>query len=85
MTMEKWRRTPAGFYKINWDVGIDEKKNRLGVGIIIRDAAEEVIAARSLTIQTKSTLDVGEAIGAFYAAEFGRDIGVEDVILEGTR
>ena len=81
--MEKWRRLPAGFYKINWDMGLDEKKNRLRVGIIIRDVVGEVIAARSLTIQTKLTPVVGEASGAFYTTEFGYDIGVEDVILEG--
>jgi hypothetical protein len=34
-------------------------------------------------IQTKPTPIVGEAIGAFYAAEFGCDIGAQDVILEG--
>jgi ribonuclease HI len=82
-TVEKWRRPPPGSYKINWDVGIDEKKNRLGVGIIIRDAEGKVTAARSLTVQSKPTPVVGEAIGAFYAADFGRDIGVQNVILEG--
>ena len=38
-----WRDggAPSGIYKINWDVGIDEKKNRLGVGIIICDSSQE--------------------------------------------
>ena len=52
--MEAWRRPPPpGVYKINWDVGLDEKTPRLGVGVISRDSEGMVIAARSLTIQTK--------------------------------
>ena len=42
-----------------------------------------VIAARSLTIQTKQDPVIGEAMGVIYAAEFGCDIGVQNVILEG--
>ena len=81
--LEGWRRPPPGFFKINWDVGLNVKKNRLGVGMIIRDDVGDVIAAMSLTIQTKPTPVVREAIEVFYVAEFGRDIGVKDVILEG--
>ena len=50
---------------------------------IIRDSEGMVIAARSLTIQTKQDPLIGEALGAIYATEFARDIGVQDVILEG--
>ncbi|XP_059436514.1 uncharacterized protein LOC132169501 [Corylus avellana] len=80
---EVWRCPPPGFYKINWDVGMDERSNRLGVGVLIRDSFGEIIAARSLTIQTKQPPVIAEAMGAVYAAEFGRDTGVQDVILEG--
>ena len=67
---------------INWDVGLEEKYNRMGVGVIVRDFSGEVIAARSLTIQTKQEPVIGEAMGAIYAAEF-IVIGVQNVILEG--
>jgi hypothetical protein len=80
---DAWRRPPHGVYKINWDVGLDEKTGRLGVGVIIRDSEGMVIAARSLTIQIKQDPVIREARGAIYAAEFGRDIGVQNVILEG--
>ena len=53
------------------------------MGIIIRDSTGAVIATKSLTIQTKHEPIIGEALGALYAAEFGRDVGVQDVILEG--
>ena len=36
-----------------------------------------------MTIKTKQEPLIGEALGALYAAEFGRDVGVQDVILEG--
>lgn len=64
--LDCWSRPPPD--KINWDVGIDEKNNRLGMGVIIRDSSGAVIAARSLTIQTKQEPVIGEAIEALYAA-----------------
>ena len=81
--LEVWKCLPRGVYKINWDVGLEEKHNRTGVGVIVRDFSGKVIAARSLTIQTKQEPVIGEAMGAIYAAEFGRDIGVQNVTLEG--
>jgi hypothetical protein len=55
--------------KIKWDIG-----NCLGVGVIFRDSAGAVIAASSLTIQTRQELVIREAIGALYAVEFEHDI-----------
>jgi hypothetical protein len=52
-TLVGWRQPPpSGSYKINWDIGIEEEKNWMGVGIIIRDNLGEVIAARSLLIHS---------------------------------
>ena len=64
-------------------MGLEEKYKQMGVGVIVRDFPGEVITTRSLTIQTKQEPVIGEAMGAIYAAEFGRDIGVQNVILEG--
>jgi hypothetical protein len=81
--LEVWKCLPPDVYKINWDVGLEEKYNRIGVGVIVGDFFGEVIAARSLTIQTKQEPVIGEAMGAIYATEFGCDIGDQNVILEG--
>jgi hypothetical protein len=48
-------------------VGLEEKYNRIGVGVIVRDFCGEVIATRSLTIQTKQEPVIGEAMWAIYA------------------
>jgi hypothetical protein len=34
---EIWKTPPDGMYKINWDVAIDSKNRRMGIGIIARD------------------------------------------------
>jgi hypothetical protein len=52
-TLVGWRQPPpSGSYKINWDIGIEEEKNRMRVGIIIRDNLGEVIVVRSLLIHS---------------------------------
>ena len=55
----------------------------MGAGVIIRDSLEVAITMRSLTIQTKQEPVIGEAMWALYVTEFGQDIEVQDVILEG--
>jgi hypothetical protein len=35
--LEIWKAPPIGMYKINWDVAIDSKNMRMGIGIIVRD------------------------------------------------
>lgn len=81
--MVRWCCPPGGFYKINWDVTINTYPNRMGVGVIIRNSEGRVIAALSIVKKETQEPAVGEATAALLAMEFGRDIGVMDVILEG--
>ena len=37
LTMTNWKVPPHDCLKINWDVGIDFKRGRVGLGAIIRD------------------------------------------------
>jgi ribonuclease HI len=79
----KWNAPPFGRYKINWDVAIDTIHKCLGVGIIVRDYQGFPLAAQSKTYNVVHPPVVAEALGALRAAEFSRDLGFQDVILEG--
>ena len=55
----------------------------MGIGIVIRDFRGSVKAAMSKPFHGLQEPVVGEAMAALFAVEFGRDIGVKDVIMEG--
>ena len=80
---EKWMNPPSGRHKANWDIAIDTKQKRMGLGVIIRDEKELVTAALSRTMDILQEPTVGEAMGALGVAEFSKDIGISNIILEG--
>jgi ribonuclease HI len=55
----------------------------MGIGIVIRDAVGQVIAAKALMIPYVIDPAGAEAIAAWHAICFGRDMGGSRVILEG--
>jgi ribonuclease HI len=79
----KWKAPPFGRYKVNWDVALDFSAKCLGIGIIVRDYQGFPLAAQSLVHNSLHSPVVAEALGALRAAEFSRDSGFQDVILEG--
>ncbi|GLT72939.1 hypothetical protein SLA2020_448330 [Shorea laevis] len=40
-----WKKPVDGVIKLNWDAAIDERNNRMGVGVIFRDATGAVLAS----------------------------------------
>lgn len=55
----------------------------MGIGIIVRDFKGLVCAGQSKIINCLRTRVMAGAVGALWAAEFCRDFGLQDVILEG--
>jgi hypothetical protein len=39
-----WQPPPAGFVKLNWDAAVDEKRCKMGIGIVVRNSSGEVLA-----------------------------------------
>ena len=68
---------------MNWDVAFNSTMRTLSVGITVRDNRGQVHAASSKTIISAQEPVVAEAMGAFCAAEFSRDLGFQDIDLEG--
>jgi ribonuclease HI len=79
----KWQFPPPGLYKVNWDAAIDSLNKRMGMGIIVRDCAGQVIAAKSQTVFFLQDPVIAEAQAALCAVEFSRDLGLQSIILEG--
>lgn len=69
--------TPNRFFKVNWDVAINNKLNQMVFGIIIQDSQGLVNAALSKTKRGIHEPVVGEAMAALQSIEFSRDIGMQ--------
>jgi hypothetical protein len=74
-TAQTWKSPLSGTYKVNWDIALDVKQNRMGVGVLIRDDKGVVVAALCRTVNKKHESAVGEALGALAAVEFNRNTG----------
>ncbi|KAE8125866.1 hypothetical protein FH972_020635 [Carpinus fangiana] len=55
----------------------------MGVGIIVKDNKDQVHASSSKTILSVREPVVAEAMGALFDAEFSRDLGIQDIDVEG--
>jgi hypothetical protein len=44
-----WKAPPQGWYKANWDAGVDKKHGRVGLGVVIRDHLGTLWAVKSQT------------------------------------
>jgi ribonuclease HI len=70
-------------YKVNWDVAINSTLRIMGVGIIVRDHMGQVHAASSKTIHSVQEPVVAEAMGALLVTGFCRDLGIQEIEMEG--
>jgi ribonuclease HI len=78
-----WQSPPQRVYKANWDIAISSVNQCMGVGVVVRDGNGLVAAAKSTTIFATFEPAAGEALAARQVAEFCRDLGFFDIILEG--
>lgn len=79
----QWNPPPPAMLKINVDGAISKRQNRVGVGSVIRDEAGRLVAAMSRSISTPlGPLEV-EAKAFEAGLQLARDLGYQDVILEG--
>ncbi|XP_059436227.1 uncharacterized protein LOC132169166 [Corylus avellana] len=80
---KKWLAPPQGSHKINWDVAIDKLHERMGIGVVIRGENGQVIAAMSKTTLGLLEPTMGEALAAYHAVCLGRNLGMQNIYLEG--
>ena len=78
-----WKALPLGFLKANWDAGLDSKRGRVGVGVIVRDHLGRVWASKCMVWEGFLDPTSAEAMGATMAALFYKELGMERIQLEG--
>jgi ribonuclease HI len=78
-----WKAPPQGWYKANWDAGIDRKKGRVGLGVIIRDHTGAMWAAKSQTRHGFLDPTAAEAWAALMAVQLCIEMGITHVQFEG--
>ena len=74
-----WTAPPTGWILAHWDVTIDRSLRRLGLGVILRDNAGNLIAAKCLTRRGHVEPAAAEAMAALEATQLCRDMGYEQI------
>jgi ribonuclease HI len=78
-----WKAPPTDCLKVNWDAGIDRKKGRVGLGVIIRDHLGRVWASKSQTRRGFLDPTTAETMAALLAIQLCCEMGIQRVQLEG--
>jgi hypothetical protein len=80
-----WQKPPEGVYKINWDASVDRDRCKMGMGMVVRDHAGQLIAALCTSKDHITDPASAKALAAGKAAEaeLCHRLGLEKVILEG--
>ena len=71
------------WYKVNWDVGIDQRKGCVGLGAVVRDHQGVMRAAKSQTIYGYLDPTAAEAMVAALVVKLCSDLGFMHVQVEG--
>jgi hypothetical protein len=80
---EAWQKPEMGCVKLNWDAAVDKAKNKIGLGVIVRDSTGMVVAMQCSTRDLLSDPAVAEALEAWTAANLSCSLGLQRIILEG--
>ncbi|TQE03356.1 hypothetical protein C1H46_011007 [Malus baccata] len=81
--VQKWRKPEKGWFKCNFDGVWDEHVAGGGVGIVIRDAVGEFVAAAAVKMEGITSAMLVETLAAREAALLVQQWRAQKVILEG--
>ena len=81
--LQQWRPLENNSYKVNYDAATFRSTNSVGIGVIVRDYAGEVIGALSLPIPMPQSVAAAEALACRQAVKFAAVIGLTRVVIEG--
>ena len=79
----KWQPPGEGLYKTNYDGAVFNESGEAGIGIIVRDARGEVIAALAEKLLYPGSVVVLESLAARRAVSFAMELGLSSSIIEG--
>ncbi|XP_041001018.1 uncharacterized protein LOC121246799 [Juglans microcarpa x Juglans regia] len=78
-----WQPPDTDWIKINWDVAVRERGNRLGVGIVVRDSEGDILASYMQPLHFCSQAEIAEARGLISAVKLCKELSLQRVIFEG--
>lgn len=78
-----WKAPPLGWYKVNWDAGVNHTKGRVGLEAIIWDHQGKMWALKSLTRHGFLDPTTVETMAATIVVKFCKEMGIMQVLLEG--
>lgn len=79
----RWVVPLEGVFKLNFDGSVRKTQATAGIGIIVRDSNGLVIASMVEKVHFLDDVDCVEALGAVKALQFGHDLGLNNIQLEG--
>jgi hypothetical protein len=79
----QWARPVGDLIKLNWDSAVQTRRKLVGIGVVARNSAGQVLASLCSVQRYISDSTVAEAYGARLAVEFGIFLGLRSIILEG--
>ncbi|KAK9989566.1 hypothetical protein SO802_029805 [Lithocarpus litseifolius] len=80
---QQWEPPPEGFYTINVDSAIPSTNGQSEVGMLIRDWNRRVIAAVSMPLPGRYSVEEIEAIAVEQGLVLAKELGLEKIIVEG--
>ena len=79
----RWLAPTQGWYKANWDVAIDKSCRRMVIDVVVREEKGQVIVTMSKTRLGSIEPTMGEALASFHATSLYRNLGMQQLFLEG--
>ena len=79
----RWRPPVGKLYKTNFDEVVFRESGEAGIGVVVRDANGEVIAALAEKITFPGTMEMLEALAARRAVKFAVELGISLYEFEG--
>lgn len=78
----KWKALVRGLVKANWDNALDRVREKLGIGIVVRDYEGKVVVVPSCSLYVSLKPTQVKAHGAWKLAEFCHSKGFCTVVVE---
>lgn len=79
----KWEPPSADHIKVNVDATINERDDRIGLGMVVRDASGSVLLAASQSKWPFISVERAELEALLWAVDFIKDRGWHHVVMEG--
>ncbi|XP_040994321.1 uncharacterized protein LOC121240859 [Juglans microcarpa x Juglans regia] len=81
--VHNWKKPEEEWLKVNWDAAVNSGEGRIGIGVLIKDHNGLVIRALHVNRSLKGNPFDAEAYGLLIAVVFCRELGLQQLCVEG--